>query len=101
VDQVTQIDMPEVLQTSDALARLSTRLTDVLPGLIREAWHPVEGSETDRATSAVAEQHTKDLTVIAEEILDLSRALYAAGTGFRTSDDAGARRLDRAQQRGF
>jgi predicted secreted hydrolase len=100
VDQVTQIDEPAVLRTSDALADLSARLGDAVGGLAGVQWQVVKGSEADAANGRAAGWFSDQLTLLAEEILDLSRSLYAAGTGFRSSDDATARRIGAAGETG-
>ncbi len=96
MDQVTQIDSPAVLRSSDALAGLSARLGAAAGGLSGEHWHSVPGSEADAATGRAADFFGDQLTALAEEILEFSRSLYAAGTGFHTSDDAAARRIGAA-----
>jgi hypothetical protein len=100
VDQVTQIDEPAVLRTSDALADLSARLGDAVDGLAGVPRQVVKGSEADAATGRAAAWFSDQLTALVDEILDLSRSLYAAGTGFRSSDDATARRIGAAAETG-
>jgi hypothetical protein len=96
VANTTQIDVPGVLLVSDAVGEVAARLEAAAGELRGVPWLAIQNSEACAGAVLAADDWITALTRAAADVRALSEALYFAGTGFRTSDDAAAGRLDAA-----
>ena len=97
MDEVTSIDVPELIQIGDAAAEVGTglaRVTGEIPGWAFAARDAVPGaSMCFPAMSNAANAWQTTLTTLADQIQEFGRGLHQAAADYRRADVAAAQRV--------